>query len=93
MHQIARTAEGMFFSDDYNGKEIRGPMLFSMAQMYDPIIDGNIMTDQQTPMAVEKLDSSKAIMVGSTADEGEIFVIGVLDGFIGDVRLTPVLYR
>ena len=67
-------------SENLPGSIIRFKELFSLAQTYDPIVDKNIVLDQMVEMSRNKdlLQTDKGIMVGSTGDEGELFVKSVL---------------
>ena len=75
---VAQAAKGKF--SDFQFIQDRVFQLFSLAQSYDPVIDGNILFDQDVQAAEKHLPLEKDIMVGSTGDEGEIFVDGVTAG-------------
>ena len=66
--------------------------LFSLAQIYQPIVDGLILTDQMVEMSKTRMTTDKAVMVGSTGDEGELFVKSALPGSLYS-NLTEELYR
>ena len=81
---------------------IRIKELLSLAQPYDPTIDGNLVTGQMVEMAESKLFSDKGIIIGSTGDEGEIFVnqvlgkLGYEDFFINQTsyeRIISILWK
>merc|ERR1712110_242537 len=71
----------------------RGNQLFSLAQSYDPVIDGNILYDQDVQAAWDHLPLEKDVMVGSTGDEGEIFVDGVTGGLGLPRPMTEEIYK